>query len=206
MGYYDQPITSHPDAEQARHKTNHYLTGRDGGRDIDLRKLATEGVELRGQINAVTNGEIHFNDDLKENLDSADKTYNRIQNNIDKYIVENNIEAPVEASYEAKWHPSEENKLPVNYKEAGIKSVIWCTGFKVKFDWVKFPEVFDDRGYPTYKRGVTKEKGLYFIGLPWLHTWGSGRFSHVAQDAEYISKHIVDWFEGEEVETCLNRK
>ena len=206
MGYYDQPIESHPDADEARHKTNHYLTGRDGGRDIDLRKLATEGIQLRGQINAVKDGFIHFNNDLKINLDNADKTYNRIQGNIDKYIENNNISAPEASEYIANWYPNEVNEESVNYKEAGITSVIWCTGFRVKFDWVKFPEVFDKRGYPTYKRGITNEKGLYFIGLPWLHTWGSGRFSHVAQDAEYISKHIVNWFEDEEVETCLNRR
>ncbi|VXC95856.1 hypothetical protein BURKHO8Y_70060 [Burkholderia sp. 8Y] len=27
---------------------------------------------------------------------------------------------------------------------------------------------------------------MYSIGLPWLHTWGSGRFSGVARDAQYI--------------------
>lgn len=207
MGYYDQPIESHPDADEARHKTNHYLTGRDNGRDIDLRKLATEGLRLRGQIKAVENGEIHFNNDLKYNLDEADKTYNRIQNNIDTYIENNDIDAPPEEPYTATWQPREENEKPIDYNIATIKSVIWCTGFKVKFDWIEFPKVFDERGYPTYKRGVTKEEGLYFIGLPWLHTWGSGRFSHVAQDAEYLCKQIKNDFEEDEiVETCLNRK
>jgi len=110
MGYYDQPIESHPDAEEARHKTNHYLTGRDGGRDIDLRKLALEGVELRGQINKVEEGKIDFNTDLKQNLDSADATYNRIQDNIDNYIATNNIEAPAGKKYTAEWQPNKTNE------------------------------------------------------------------------------------------------
>ena len=206
MGYYDQPIERHPDPDEARHKTNHYLTGRDGGRDIDLRKLASEGVELRGQIEAVKDGELYFKNDLKENLDAADKTYNRIQNNIDEYIENNKIEAPSGKRYKALWQPTVANEQSVKYQEANIRSVVWCTGFKVKFNWVEFPEVFDQRGFPTYKRGVTEEPGLYFIGLPWLHTWGSGRFSHVAQDAEYISAHIKNDIEDNEVETCLNRK
>jgi putative flavoprotein involved in K+ transport len=33
---------------------------------------------------------------------------------------------------------------------------------------------------------------LYFLGLPWLYTWGSGRFSGVARDAEFLVQHIVD--------------
>jgi putative flavoprotein involved in K+ transport len=31
---------------------------------------------------------------------------------------------------------------------------------------------------------------VYFLGLPWLYTWGSGRFSGVARDAAYLAEHI----------------
>jgi putative flavoprotein involved in K+ transport len=37
---------------------------------------------------------------------------------------------------------------------------------------------------------VTDAVGLYVIGLPWLHTWGSGRFAGVARDAEYLAGRI----------------
>ena len=206
MGYYDQPIESHPDPEEARHKTNHYLTGRDGGRDIDLRKLASEGVVLRGQIAAINNdGVVGFNADLKYNLDEADKTYNRILKNIDDYIIANNIEAPKGIYYQPVWEPNDSNNQSIDLEKEGINTVIWCTGYKVDYKWIEFPSVFDQRGFPIYKRGVTDESGLYFIGLPWLHTWGSGRFSHVGIDAEYLSNQIVNELE-EEVETCLNRK
>jgi putative flavoprotein involved in K+ transport len=204
MGYYDQPIELHPDPEEARHKTNHYLTGRDGGRDIDLRKLATEGVILRGQINQVKDTTIIFQDDLEYNLDDADKTYNRILDNIDIYINKNNIDAPKGHRYEAYWKPSAENKTDLDCLKDAITSVIWCTGYKVNYNWIDFPTVFDQRGFPKYRRGISQEPGLYFLGLPWLHTWGSGRFSHVAQDAKYIAEHIASCYE--EVETCLNRK
>ncbi len=206
MGYYDQPIELHPDPEEARHKTNHYLTGRDGGRDIDLRKLATEGVNLRGQINNVKDGIINFANDLKENLDAADMTYTRIQSNIDTYIDNNNIKAPAPTRYESMWEPKSENEQSIDYQKKGIKNIIWCTGFKVDYNWVYFPHVYDQRGFPTYKRGITEEAGLYFIGLPWLYTWGSGRFSHVGQDAIHISNHIISEFESELVETCLTKK
>jgi putative flavoprotein involved in K+ transport len=38
---------------------------------------------------------------------------------------------------------------------------------------------------------VTREDGLYFLGLPWLHTWGSGRLSGVGRDAAYLADHIA---------------
>jgi len=39
---------------------------------------------------------------------------------------------------------------------------------------------------PSSPRGVTASPGIYFVGLPWLHTWGSGRFSGVARDAQFV--------------------
>ena len=44
-------------------------------------------------------------------------------------------------------------------------------------------------GSPPRPRGDPLP-GVYFLGLPWLYTWGSGRFSGVARDAEYLAEHI----------------
>ena len=48
MGYYEMPVDEHPLREGVRDNTNHYVTGRDGGRDIDLRRFALEGMALYG--------------------------------------------------------------------------------------------------------------------------------------------------------------
>jgi putative flavoprotein involved in K+ transport len=37
---------------------------------------------------------------------------------------------------------------------------------------------------------MTQIPGLYFLGLPWLHTWGSGRLCGVANDADYLASMI----------------
>jgi putative flavoprotein involved in K+ transport len=70
-----------------------------------------------------------------------------------------------------------------------MKTVIWSTGFAANFRWIELA-AFDGKGYPTHQRGVTTVPGLYFLGLPWLYTWGSGRFSGIARDAGYIADHI----------------
>jgi len=51
---------------------------------------------------------------------------------------------------------------------------------------------FDGAGRPTHTRGVTSVEGLYFLGLPWLHTWGSGRFAGIARDAEHVADRITE--------------
>jgi putative flavoprotein involved in K+ transport len=50
--------------------------------------------------------------------------------------------------------------------------------------------IFNGRGYPAHTRGLTPLDDLYFVGLPWLHTWGSGRFSGVARDAAHVVEKI----------------
>lgn len=191
MKYYDMPVTEHPLREGVRDNTNHYVTGRDGGRDIDLRRFALEGMELYGLLTGLaSDGTLEFQPNLREHLDSADATYNRINASIDKFIASRGIEAPPPSVYTPVWEPPEE-RTRLNLAEAGIASVLWCIGFSPDFDWVDAP-VFNGRGAPVHQRGVTGVPGLYFLGLPWLHTWGSGRFSGVARDAEFLAAAIEE--------------
>jgi len=188
MGYYDMPVTDHPLREGVRDNTNHYVTGRDGGRDIDLRQFAREGMELYGLLTGLDGETLQFACDLRSNLDHADRIYNGINASIDKYIEKNGISAPPPSIYTPVWEPAQERPT-LNLREAKIGSVIWCIGFQPDFGWLDAP-VFNGRGHPGHVRGVTALPGLYFVGLPWLHTWGSGRFSGVARDALYLAEQI----------------
>ena len=189
LGYYDLSIDRHADPESVRNKTNHYLTGRDGGREIDLRQFATEGMQLYGSLKDVREDNLEFKPNLKHNLDRADDVYESIKRTIDEYIAQQVIDAPTESTYEPVWQPETEI-TELNYREKNITAVIWCIGYQTNFSWVKVP-VFDGLGYPSHDRGVTSINGLYFLGLPWLYTWGSGRFSGIARDAEYLSDYIA---------------
>jgi putative flavoprotein involved in K+ transport len=189
LGYYDMPIDEHPQKDTIRHRTNHYVAGRDGGREIDLRKFATEGMRLYGRLVDVQGDRLHFNDDLKQNLDAADAVAESIKRTIDSFIQKNQLDAPEDAPYISVWEPSE-SILEANCTTESITSVIWSTGFNTDYHWVEAP-VFDGKGYPGHDRGVTPIKGLYFLGLPWLYTWGSGRFSGIAKDALYLADQIV---------------
>ena len=184
MGYYEIGVDAHPLREGVRDNTNHYVTGRDGGRDIDLRRFALEGMQLFGRLTDLKGEVLTFAADLDAKLDAADAVYNRINASIDQYIAQNGIEAPAGNAYEPLWRP-ENSPTTLDLSRAGITSIVWCIGFQPDFSWVDVP-VFNGRSYPGHRRGVTEQPGLYFLGLPWLHTWGSGRFSGVARDAEYL--------------------
>jgi putative flavoprotein involved in K+ transport len=70
-------------------------------------------------------------------------------------------------------------------------SVVWATGFRPDFGWIKAP-VLDARGAPVHRRGVTSAPGLYFLGLSWLHTRGSALLGWVGRDAEHLAEIVED--------------
>ncbi|MCX4194859.1 MSMEG_0569 family flavin-dependent oxidoreductase [Methylobacterium organophilum] len=188
MGYYEKTVDDHPLRDGVRDNTNHYVTGRDGGRDIDLRRFALEGMALHGVLDDYADGALRFRDNLRRSLDQADRTYNGINAAIDAYIAEAGIAAPVQAPYSPVWEPGEP-VTALRLEGSGITSIVWCIGFAPDFRWLD-ASVFNGAGRPKHRRGVTQEAGISFVGLPWLNTWGSGRFGAVGRDAEYIVQVI----------------
>ena len=66
-------------------------------------------------------------------------------------------------------------------------NVIWCTGFHPGFSWIDLP-IIGEHGLPQHSSGVvTSEPGLYFVGLPFLHSFSSTMIHGVARDAERIA-------------------
>lgn len=191
MGHYALTVDDHPQREGVRRKVNHYMTGRDGGREIDLRRFASEGMTLHGRLGRIDGPTITFEDNLVASLDNADAAAARIRAEIDRFIAAAMIDAPADEPYRAVWQPGPA-PLSVDFVSEDIRTVVWATGFAIDYGWLELP-VFDAAGYPEHWRGVSRRaQNLYFLGLPWLWTWGSGRFSGVGADAAYIADHIAD--------------
>lgn len=71
-------------------------------------------------------------------------------------------------------------------------AVVWATGFRSDFSWVRVPAAFDEHGRLQHVRGRTPAAGLYVLGLPWLHTTGSALLGFVGADATYLARQIVE--------------
>lgn len=70
-----------------------------------------------------------------------------------------------------------------------VSGVVWATGFGPDFAWIE-PDVFDEDGYPVHRRGMSEVAGLYFLGLPFLHTPTSAMIRGVGKDARHIAECI----------------
>src|SRR3974390_3087715 len=74
---------------------------------------------------------------------------------------------------------------------ADITNVIWGTGYAFDFSMIKLP-VVDGDGFPVQTRGVSAYPGLFFVGLPWLHSAKSGLIYGVGEDASYVAERIAE--------------
>ncbi|HEY9251395.1 MAG TPA: FAD-dependent oxidoreductase, partial [Nocardioides sp.] len=126
---------------------------------------------------------------LRDALGSADDVYRSICRDIDAHIASRDLDVPPAEPYRPVWEP-ESDPTALDLAAAGVSTVIWAIGYRPDYRWVRVG-VFDGTGRPTHTRGVTAIPGLSFLGLPWLHTWGSGRYLGIAADAEHIAGTIT---------------
>lgn len=73
-----------------------------------------------------------------------------------------------------------------------VNNIVWATGFKSSLSWLGIADLYDADGRIIHHRGVTKIKGLFFIGLPWQYRRGSALLQGVGYDAEYIVNQITN--------------
>lgn len=73
-----------------------------------------------------------------------------------------------------------------------VDNVIWSTGYRFDYSWIKIKDIMDETGKPIHKRGVSPQRGLYFLGLPWQHKRGSALILGVADDAQYLVEEIIN--------------
>jgi putative flavoprotein involved in K+ transport len=186
MGHYDRSALELGN-ERGHDRANHYMTGRGGGHDVDLRAFAQQGMTLHGRLLGLDGDRLRFGEDLQRNLDHADEVAESIKDSIDAHIAGRGLDVPIEARYAPSWEPA---AGPSELALDALGAVVWATGFRRDDGWNRLP-AFDGGGFPVHLRGVSPVPGLYWLGLPWQHTWGSGRFAGVARDAQHLLEHIV---------------
>jgi putative flavoprotein involved in K+ transport len=188
-GFMDRTVDKLP-SPKAKFMGSGHVSGRDGGRTLNLHQFARDGVMLLGRLQDGRANSIWLAPDLKENLAKADAAAADMVKLIDGYIAQNRLDIPPETLPELRDGYAAEVITELNLQSAGITSIIWAMGYRFDFSLVKFP-VFDSDGFPIQKRGVTDVSGLYFVGLPWLYKLKSGLLVGVGEDADYIAAAIA---------------
>jgi putative flavoprotein involved in K+ transport len=163
------------------------------GHTLSLQYLASRGTVILGRLLDVQSGTLILSDDAAAHVHFADEFSQRVKNDIDAYLQRMKITPPPLEDDPADVpdlnsecvSPLRQLKL----HEANVSTVIWATGFTGDFGWLHLP-VFDDQNKPLHKRGVSAERGLYFVGFPWLNSRKSGIIYGIGEDAQYIANVI----------------
>jgi putative flavoprotein involved in K+ transport len=164
------------------------VTGVGGGRDVDVRALGDQGVVLLGSLLAADDRGLSLADDAEAILAAADAMHDELVQSIDDHARAAGLDVP---DREAPRRPGPVPRQPtLDIQDAGLASVVWATGYAFEYDWLHAP-CLDDRGEPIQRRGVSEVPGLYFLGLHWMHTFKSGTFLGIGDDAAYVADHLI---------------
>lgn len=169
------------------------VSGARGGETVDFRNFANQGITLLGMTESLEQGVMRFKDDLKNNIANGDANYLAMLDEADSFIERNGLpfaEEPKARDFGPNAPCISDPILSLNLAEAGIKTIIWATGFSHDYGWLNV-DVFDKDGKPKHQRGVTDEPGIYFLGLPWLSRRGSSFIWGVWHDAKFLADQIV---------------
>jgi putative flavoprotein involved in K+ transport len=186
LNVWDRSVEQYPDLKRG---PLFIVSGVGGGRDVDLRRFPDEGITVVGRMSGIADGKIRFSDDLEQILGLGEAWFEDLRKQMEDYARENNLHLPEETQ------PVQMSlrKLPaiaeLDIAAAGIATVVWASGFRYNFDWVKLP-VFARTGEPLQKRGVSPCPGFYFLGLRRMFNLRSNLFEGVGEDAAYLAEQI----------------
>lgn len=169
------------------------VSGAYGGRTMDFRRLASEGVTLLGRTESFSNDVLNFANDVRKNVDAGDDNYAQMLDAADAYVASMGLDLPLDPEARRTWPDPEsltDPLLNLDLKAMGVTTIIWATGYKQDFSWLKV-DAFNEKGAPIHQRGVSKEPGVYFLGLPWQSRRGSTFLWGVWHDAKFVADQIA---------------
>ncbi len=169
------------------------VSGYEGGKTVDFRRLAHQGITLVGLTNAWDGAAMSFEPGLAHNIAAGDQAYFDVLRDADAYIADNGLPFPAEPQAWELLPDPECLTAPIlnlDLAKAGITTILWATGFKFDYSWLQV-DAFDDKGVPFHKRGISAQSGIYFLGLPNLVNRASSFIYGVWHDAKYIADHIA---------------
>jgi putative flavoprotein involved in K+ transport len=187
LGLWDIPAM-----EPGKEHVTISVSGAEGGRTVDFRRLGGLGMTLVGMTQTFKDGVLTFAGDLSDNIKAGDDNYLGMLDQADAYIKANGLTLSEEPEAREMFPDPDCVTNPLrelNLAEAGITTIIWATGFATDYSWL--PDgALDDKGKPAHNRGVSVEPGIYFLGLPWQSRRGSSFIWGVWHDAKHVADQI----------------
>jgi putative flavoprotein involved in K+ transport len=188
IGVLDESAEQVRNLAQARAQPSLQLVGRPDGRSLDLGVLHRMGVRVLGRLAGVSASTAHLAGDLAETTAASQRTLGRLLARIGP--VANALGAPPEDPPPAPDLPLE-TPARLDLAAEGIRTVLWATGFRRDYGWLRVPGTLDHQGEIIHQGGVTSAPGLYVLGLRFMRRRRSSFLDGVGVDAEALAWHLL---------------
>jgi putative flavoprotein involved in K+ transport len=192
-GVWNQRYDEIDDLTRARKLPSPQLVGTPERTTLDLNSLSASGVELVGRLAAIRNGRALFSGGLRNQFALADLKMNRLLDTFDAWALEHSRAVdvnPIER-FETTVAPSSP-RLSLDLTSGEIQSIVWATGFRPDYSWLRVP-VVDRKGHLVHDGGVVNAPGLYAIGLPVLRRRKSTFIHGAEDDARDVVAHLAGY-------------
>jgi putative flavoprotein involved in K+ transport len=186
----------------ARREPSIQLRGEASTDDLNLATLNQAGVVITGRLTAADGHKVRFGDDLSVTLAAAEARLDRTLAEIDHFIDSAGLEGEVLPKVPVPPVSVSSQLDAIDLKAAGISTVVWATGFRHQYPWLRVP-VLDRHGDVRQYRGITPAPGLYVIGQRFMHRRDSSFVDGARHDARIICEDVESSDRSRRVRTSL---
>ena len=182
-------------ADPERPKADYPFTflARWGVSDFNVRTVWQAGARLAGHVVGVDGMSIRFARDLGALLRAGDHEARTFIARIRDFAWARGENVP-EPELTSHWRDGEVPEAPdeLDLASAGIRAVIWSTGYRQDFSWIRVTGALAANGAPYQRQGVSPVPGIYFVGLHRMWEAGSGTLLGCGWAATNVAEHVAD--------------
>jgi putative flavoprotein involved in K+ transport len=196
LGELSRSLDDLPRHARSRPRPALPLDGREGGRTVDLGVLAQAGVRIVGRLEGFAGSHALLESGLAASIADADARLRRLLSRIDDHI-DSRVDAQAFAPSEhvAPIQPPSPVRT-IDLVAEGISTIVWATGFRRHYPWLRIPEVIGSDGGIRHDRGRTAVPGLFVLGMRWQYRMTSHQIGGVGADAVFLAEQIAPGADG----------
>ena len=135
-------------------------------------------------------GRVHFAQALASERAGAEARRRTLLSVIDDHIAASGLDVSRDPLAWEAPAALPEGPEALDLQAAGIRTVVWATGFSRRYPWLHLP-VLDRFGEIMNRGGVTPVPGFYVLGLPFMRRRSSAFIYGAGRDAEEIAGAVT---------------
>lgn len=189
-GVLDERHDQVDDIVRARHVPSPQLIGSPERRSIDITTLGQLGVEIVGRLGSVRDGAALFSGALANTCRLADLKLDRLLERFDRWASTSDVAGLDEPLRPEPTVVPADAPLAIDLQRRGIGTILWATGYRPDYAWLKLP-VVNNRGKLRHEGGVVQgAPGVYVLGGNLLRTRRSSYIAGAEDDTRALADHL----------------